>query len=662
MTYLSSARVRGYTPGIVALAVILVLFIVARIPDASASTKQAVAAPYKFTEMPIAMPAGYHPTQTIRKVNPEYYHIRSWVSSVGAAIALNDLTGSGRPDSLCIVDPRTDQVVVTYAPTAPAADQFTPFVLNPSPTLPMDQYMAPMGCVPGDFNGDGRMDLLVYYWGRTPVLFLAKSDAGKPSPSAYQPVEVIPNASADGQYHGPRWNTNGVNVADFDGTGHPSIFFGNYYPDSDVLNPNGQANVVMNSSMSNAKNGGGAHVMRWYSATSGTHPSVSYVEDKTAVPYKASTGWTLAASSADLTGSGKPDLYIANDFGKGHLLHNISTPGHIQFSEATGTRGPTTPKSFVLGHGSFKGMGVDFGDIDQTGKFDMFIGNITTAWGLEESNFLFMNDAKNNADMKQQLAKGVAPFSQKAQQRGLAWTGWAWDDKIDDFLNTGYPDIVQADGFVKGTINRWAWLQEMAMANDDIYTNPAMWPDVQPGDDIGGDQTLKFWARTQDGKFIDISKELGLAVPTPTRGIATADTRGNGALDFAVARQWQAPSFYANNSGSLGNYLGLNLVRKTADGKAHQGLEGVGSPAYGATVQITTPDGHTQLARLDGGGGHSGKRSFEVRFGLGSYSGPVKARVQWSDASGLHSQTLQLRPGNHTLCLMDSMAEEVPSR
>ena len=41
--------------------------------------------------------------------------------------------------------------------------------------------MAPMGCVPGDFNDDGRTDLLVYYWGRTPVLFMHKpgaTDAG----------------------------------------------------------------------------------------------------------------------------------------------------------------------------------------------------------------------------------------------------------------------------------------------------------------------------------------------------------------------------------------------------------------------------------------------------------------------------------------------------
>jgi hypothetical protein len=127
-----------------------------------------------------------------------------------------------------------------------------------------------------------------------------------------------------------------------------------------------------------------------------------------------------------------------------------------------------------------------------------------------------------------------------------------------------------------------------------------------------------------------------------------------------VARQWGAPAFYANDSTALGHYLDLNLVRPAADGKAGQGLEGAGSPAYGAKAQIWTPDGRTQVAQLDGGGGHSGKRSFEVRFGLGSYNGPVTVRVQWPDArGGVHAQTFHLNPGGHTLCLMDSMAEEV---
>src|SRR5256885_933880 len=130
MTSFSRTRMRGYVPGLIAALVILVLFFVARIPGASGAERGKLSTPYKFTEMPIAMPPGYRPVRTVRNVNPAYYHIRAWVSSVGASIALNDLAGTGRPDDLCIVDTRTDQVVVTYAPTAPAKDRFTPFALD----------------------------------------------------------------------------------------------------------------------------------------------------------------------------------------------------------------------------------------------------------------------------------------------------------------------------------------------------------------------------------------------------------------------------------------------------------------------------------------------------------------------------------------------------
>ena len=244
----------------------------------------------------------------------------------------------------------------------------------------------------------------------------------------------------------------------------------------------------MNNSLSTAKNGGGDRVLRWHDATSGDEPTARYVEQQGAIPYQLSTGWTLAIAGADLTGSGLPDIYIANDFGHDHLLHNISTPGNIKFEEASGQRTPTTAKSFVLGKGSFKGMGVDFGDLNRNGKFDIAVSNITTKWGLQESNFIFINQAKDNADMKDQLSRGIAPFKQEAAKYGMAWTGWCWDVKMGDFLNNGNLSVLQADGFVKGNIDRWPWLQEMAMTNDDLLSNPAMWPNVGPGDDIAGNQ------------------------------------------------------------------------------------------------------------------------------------------------------------------------------
>ncbi|HEV2639949.1 MAG TPA: CRTAC1 family protein [Actinocrinis sp.] len=655
-----SERFRRLIPGLAALLVVSSLFFAASSAVAVTGAAQ-TAAQYKFAQMSIALPPGYDDQHmnTVRTVNPAYRKIVSWISSVGASTSINDVTGHGRADGMCIVDTRTNEVVVTYTPTAPAADRFTPFVLDAAP-LPIDDTMAPTGCTPGDFVGDGRIGFLVTYWGRTPILFLPKSTAATPSPSAYQPTELVPEASLDGKYHGPRWNTDAAYVADLDGSGHPDIIIGNYFPDSDVLDPDGLANVQMNSSLSHAQNGGGDHVLSWYSATGGAHPTAAYIQQEGAIPYGDSTGWTLAISGADLTGDGLPDVYLANDFGHGHLLYNESTPGKIKFAEADGQRTATTPKSFVLGNGSFKGMGVDFADMADNGKFDLMVSNITVAFGLEESNFLFMNQAPDDAAMQSDLSQGIAPFTQEAQQYGVAWTGWNWDVKMADFLNDGSQEVVQADGFVKGTINRWPWLQELAMSNDDLLSNPAMWPNLQPGDDLAGHESFAFYAKNSTGTYVDVSSQLGLNQQTPSRGIATGDTTGTGVLDFAVAQQWAAPLFYANQSPDLGDSLELELYRPSTDGAANTGLEGVGTPAYGATVTVTDAHG-TQISQLDGGGGHGGYRSFDVHFGLGTDTGPVSVHVQWRDTSGtLHQQTMQLKPGVHTL-MLSSVAKEVSS-
>ena len=261
------------------------------------------------------------------------------------------------------------------------------------------------------------------------------------------------------------------------------------------------------------------------------------------------------------------------------------------------------------------------------------------------------------------MENGEAPFKQEAADKGLAWTGWCWDVKLGDFLNNGNLDEVQTDGFVKGHIDRWAWLQEMAMTNDDLLSNPAMWPNEGPGDDIAGDNALAFYAKTSNGKYANISKQLGLAVKTPTRAIATADTTGTGALDFAVARQWGPPAFYANKAPHLGDYVNLTPGPAghgggTAPARA---CPTSGSPVYGATATITNSQG-TQVTELDGGGGHGGYRSFDVRFGLGSYMGTSNVHLQWHDTSGkLHNQTMKLSTGHHTIELSND-AQEVSSR
>ncbi|MGH3241265.1 MAG: CRTAC1 family protein [Spirillospora sp.] len=650
---------RKLAPPVVMLLLIGGLFALAQPPGVSAGQRDAAASRYRFAELPIAVPPGLR-NASVRDVNPAYRHMRGWISSVGAGVGINDLTGDGRPDEMCLVDSRSDALIVTSVPGTKAAGTFQPFVLTPSPALPYDaSTMAPMGCAPGDFNHDGLMDLLAYYWGRTPVLYMLKRDAKQLTASAYEPVEVVPNRPGPGgRYSGPLWNTNAVAVADFDGDGRTDIVIGNYFPDSPVLGSHSRGKVVMPSGLSRATNGGGDIVLRWDGATPSGAPEYTRARDP--FPKGSATGWTLAAAAADLDGSMTPELYVANDFDHDHLFVNMSKPGHIRFIEAKGKRTPTVPKSKVLGNDSFKGMGADFTDLAGDGRFDILVSNITTSFGLQESNFTWMNTAGSEAEMRRDLRRGVAAFDDRSWPMGLAQSGWSWDVKAGDFANRGTQDVLQTAGFVKGTVNRWAQLQEIATMNDNLVSDPSFWLNVKDGDDLAGDQCPAFFARAKNGRYTDLSRRLGLCVPVPTRGISIADTRGNGALDFAIARQWGAPSFYQNTAPRLGEHLSLRLVLPVAGQRGP--LQAAGTPAVGATVTVRTSTGKTMIDQVDGGGGHSGKNDFGLHYGLGESRAPVSATVAWRDGNGqAHRETVRLAPGSHTL-LLGSTIQEVPAR
>lgn len=640
---------RHATP-LVALVLIVTLYGLARLPDLSSAERVALASHFHFTRTILPV-VSTHTTRSVRPVHSSLKHISGWISAVGAAVALNDLDGDGLPNDVCYVDTRTDQVVVAPAPGTSA--RYSPFLLDPAPLPYKANTMAPMGCLPGDLNEDGLMDLLVYYWGRTPIVFLRQQDTSHSSPLAghrYVRRELMPA--------GERWYTNAATLADLDGDGHVDLIIGNYFPDgARILDANADGGEQVQDSMSRAYNGGRNRLLLWTGGTAAANPQVEFTEVKGALEEQVALGWTLAVGAADLDGDLLPELYFANDFGPDRLLHNRSTPGKLRFAVLQGEKTLGVPSSKVLGHDSFKGMGVDFGDLNGDGILDLYVSNIADVYALQESHFVFVGTGSVD-----QMKVGIAPYVDRSESLGLSRSSWAWEARLGDFDNDGVLEALQATGFLQGAVNRWPELHETAIGNDNLLHNPRSWHRFQPGDDLSGHPQNPFFVRAANGRYYDLAREIGLTDTQVSRGIATADVDGDGDLDFAVANQWESSYFYRNESPHPGAFLGLHLLLSVASVESanttvqsgHPHLDTKGRPAIGAMATVYLPDGRRLVAQVDGGNGHSGKRSPDLHFGLGVLPRDTTLQIdlRWRDAAG-HPQreTLRLSPGWHTVLL-----------
>ena len=642
---------RQHAARIVAIVLILALYGFTQLPTLSDTERSTLASRFEFTRVQLPELPG-QTYRSVRTVHPSIDRISGWISVVGASVALNDLDGDGLSNDVCYVETRTDQVVV--APVPDTGPRYSPFALGAGP-LPYDaSTMAPMGCLPGDLNEDGLMDVLVYYWGRTPVTFLRTGEAGSDlmplASSSYVRRELVPG--------GGQWFTNAATLADLDGDGHSDLVIGNYFQDgSGVLDAHAGGYVQMQHSMSRAYNGGVNRLLLWSEATSGEEPTAQFKVVDGVLDEQATTAWTLAVGAADLDGDLLPEIYFANDFGPDRLLHNRSRPGELSFARLEGGKGLTTPNSKVLGGDSFKGMGVDFGDINGDGLLDIYVSNIANEYALEESHFVWVSTGEVG-----RMEDGGAPYVDRSEPLGLSRSGWGWESRLGDFDNDGVLEAVQATGFVNGDIDRWPELQELAIGNDELLSNPRAWPRLQPGDDLSGRQHNPFFVRAKSGRYYDLSGDLGIDQPQVTRGIATADVDGDGDMDFAVANQWDRSHIYLNESPSPGAFLGLHLLlplrseepASTRARPGHPGSDMAGRPAIGASVTVSLPDGRRLVGQVDGGNGHSGARSPDLHFGLSDILGDTQIPVDmhWRDSNGrVHRETLRLSHGWHTVVL-----------
>ncbi len=556
---------------VVALVLIGTSGSLARLPKPSEPMKsndiEGAAERFRFDAIPLAAPAGA-PVGTgmdleivdgrhylSRNVNKSVHHIRSWISSVGAAVTIEDLNGDGLPNDACWVCPTLNRVVITH--TGSAGRNYTPKFLD-APALPIyptpdapgsDTTIAPMGSVAGDFNEDGRMDVLVYYWGRTPVIFF-RNETPWPveaamANEAFEAVELCSRPE--------RWFTNAATQADLDGDGHTDLILGNYFADgATVLDSQSEKPVEMQAGMSHSSNGGMTHFMLW---RKGGPDGAGYFK-AAAVELRQNgkklptdqrnaflRGWTLALAAANFDANPEdlPGVYSANDFGPDVLLlpeEGTGANDTLVFNVVDGARDMWMPKSKVAGHDSFKGMGAYASDFDRDGIPDLSVSNIAGKWALLESHFSFRSGMLAGAsgsqareDFGHQLREkyhatyrrtGHIPLRDASEEMGMSRGGWGWDVKQGSFDNGTDLQFLRAKGFVHGhrlgrglndtdetrkptplAAGRWAVLHELATANDVLLAKPASWFPCQPGDDLSGRDPLAFFVADATGRYFD---------------------------------------------------------------------------------------------------------------------------------------------------------------
>jgi hypothetical protein len=650
---------RGYVTTPVQVTAVLVLVglgLLARLPSSSRQEAKALAERFHFVRAPLPVtdePFRYQ----VLDVNHNVTHLRHYLSTLTSSAAFGDLTEDGLPNDVCRTEMRTKQVVV--APVPGTGDRYPPFALDPGALVDAEASY-PSKCLIGDLNEDGLADVVVLFVAARPIAFLRRTASegtgyGKPSASDFAIRELAPGA--------PFWvNTTGT-FADIDGDGHVDLVLGNYFADGDeVFDGSSNAPVSMNDTFSRARNGGVNRILLWQGASVGSEPDVSFREVADPFPNDDERAWTLAIGAADLDRDGLADLYLANDFGPDTLYVNRSTPGQLRLVPLRGRKGFFIPKSRVLGYDSFKSMGVDFADVNGDGFFDMFVSNINKAYGITESHFLWQSTGEIDA-----IDDGVAPYVDRGEELGVSRSSWGWDSRFADFDNDGVQEAIQATGFMKGTIDRWPLLAELATVNDRLIQDPAVWPFLGDEADVSGHDPNPFYARGKDGRFVEVSGEIDLGGPWNTRAIAIGDVDGDGLLDFAFGNTWEDSQFYRNESPGAGSFLALHVLRPPAGtvrpsseaGPGHPAEPAHGWPACSAVVTVRLPDGGERIGQVDCGSGHTGSPSPQVHFGLGRLPADAQLAVDvdWRDSSGARrSDHFVFQPGWHTIRLASGEA------
>jgi len=309
-----------------------------------------------------------------------------------------------------------------------------------------------------------------------------------------------------------------------------------------------------------------------------------------------SNRWALAASAADLRGTGHPDLFIANDYGVSELYLNEG--GHFrEAGEATGVG--FAPKS---------GMNVAYGDILNQGKYAIYVSNISQEGVLIQGNNLWVPRDGESSLKYENLARDM----------GVELGGWSFGAQFGDLNNDGNLDLYLTNGYISlsRTQSYWYDFSRVAGGNSKIIADAADWPAFN-GRSLSGYQQKKVWINDGAAKFVDVAQAVGATDIYDGRSVALADLWNRGVLDVLVANQGGPLLIYKNTVSTENEWVEL-------------ALEGTKSNRSAIGAQVTLYwNGRQQVQEVSGGSGFAAQNDLRLHFGLGRNPQIEKAVISW---------------------------------
>jgi hypothetical protein len=430
-----------------------------------------------------------------------------------------------------------------------------------------------MGVAAGDYDNDGFVDLYVAGFNRN-QLFHNNGDGTF--------TDVTQKAGASGMIRGSKPWSVAAGWIDYNNDGKLDLVVVNYLDYSLSTAHSCRTGDIVDYCSPNEYRGTPNILYR--NNGDGTFTDVS---EQSHLSKYISKGMGLAF--ADYDGDGLTDIFISNDSSPNFLLHNNGdgtfTDVALQAGVAYNENGRTVA-----------GMGVDFRDIDNDGRPDIFH---TAMYG--DSFPLYHN-------------LGNGQFEDVTEMTGMTamttrFTAWAAG--IFDFDNDGNKDI-----FAAGS----------AILDNSMEVNHKPYP-------------LPNWIYRNLGnmRFEDASAQAGdsFSAPAAHRGAAFGDLNNDGRVDIVVTVLNGCPQLLMNRSTSHHHWIILKLVGVIDN---RDGL--------GTKVKITTANG-VQYNEATTAVGYNSSSDKRVYFGLGSAT--VVDRIDLAWPTGVKQVLTIVQSGDHPM-------------